>query len=637
VAPTDEQTHSLDALSQQLIPQVKKDTEEKLGKLSKVEIAALSALPEDAISQLIGRSKVNQVQTITNRDRFLLSEWTSGFSQMLNQAKKSNGKDDGQIQEALKSGDLSPVWKPLTEKQLAEKASESLHKGMSKKGIVRIANIVAGTAALGALYFGVGHGPAWAVHLIDQMYSNYWPDVLKDATYRITLLKSSLALSSFVPLLYAAGMFMDTEIYKRGWGAIKSIAKTSFVVASKMSLPFFNYIADLAKQPNFLKAMRLGVNPIMPVKTAEGYVWPALTSPFVKSKDVNSQIKERGQLLEAKAAVKTKRIAKAWALTAIVLGNKNDIDPATITVLAQNGGVSHELLEKASNDNEFLKQWGEAAEELSATLSSIKADDKDIRELSQEELIEAVRLAQNTIDKIKERQQPSRMNEVRRKLATFKRLWRTIPPRVAKGIANWGVAESRFLKDAVPSDYVTSQFWKQFVIDYLLAVVQMGLVGERAHIATANADPNSQAAKALAADHKGEFWRSKAGDDPGSRLWTSPGHLADMADQVRIYGLRVPADTALVYQRTAVVIEENYRPIEELTLRGNLRPDSFFHGTWVWIKGAGDIANADYAGIFLKSLQKSLKTIQAAFIWGMLARVAFGGQHWAATSSTSLL
>ncbi|MCC6277099.1 MAG: hypothetical protein IT289_04190, partial [Oligoflexia bacterium] len=364
-----------------------------------------------------------------------------------------------------------------------------------------------------------------------------------------------------------------------------------------LTLPWFHYLAKLTRQPNLIKAMELGFNPLVPQKHEGKWGFPALSNPFSSA---DPQIKSAQ--LDAKANEVNRRLALAWALSAIVLGHDAGIDPATLTVLASEGGVDLATLEKNGIDGEFFKKWSRSAEELQYTLSTTNFNGKDVRQLNPQELQEAINLARSTIDRVQSRK------GLRKLLADLRLTWRASSKHLFKHTATWGVAETKFLRNVEPNDFVTSQFWKQFFVDYLLAIVQMGLIGDRAKL-----------------EHPDHLAASK-----DHALWTTPGHRADMIDQVRIYGINVPSSMALVYQKEAAITEDQYEPIESITLRGHLRSDGLFKGLWSWTKGAANIYEANYGGIWLRGLVKSLKTIQAGFFWAMLARVAFGGQHFAA-------
>jgi hypothetical protein len=103
-----------------------------------------------------------------------------------------------------------------------------------------------------------------------------------------------------------------------------------------------------------------------------------------------------------------------------------------------------------------------------------------------------------------------------------------------------------------------------------------------------------------------------------------------MIDQVRIYGINVPARMSLVYQTLQPVTDSSYDPIENISLQGVEKAEGVFKGVTSWIIGAGNVHEANYGGIFMKSLSRTFKTIQANLIMSLTARMVFGGQAFGA-------
>ena len=319
-------------------------------------------------------------------------------------------------------------------------------------------------------------------------------------------------------------------------------------------------------------------------------ITPGVNNPFWKDADGN-QAQLKAAVTQALVQEKERTNTLSWMLASTVASEEVQVDPATLATLmesAQNGGVemTPETVEKYLNTPEFRKKWEQISIELQRELTRLKdpALLKQIEKVSPEDLSRLYGIAKQTAKKIQSRSGTGKI------IANLKDKWLQFTASALPGISNFGVAENEFLKNAEPSNFVVDQFWKQFLIDYSLAIVQMGAIGARANLA----DP-----QALAANE-------------GGILWTNPGHFADMFAQVRIYGIMVPSSLALVYQKAAEITDQSYVPLEDQSLLG-----------------AVNLVQADYGAIWVKRLVKSLKTIQAGYLMTIAERVVVGGQGFA--------
>ena len=572
--------------------------------------ASIQAIPPEAVTTLKSRAQTNLDRTNERVDQFTFQEWQEHYQAL---ASKISAQD-------------------------AAAASTSAAKKFSPRQLVtrfltpKSLKIMAGLTAGGALAYGAvqvlggmndGAGPAWAMHLMNEAYTHMIPAVLKDSAYRMTLLKSSISLLAFIPLLWGIG-FLGAKKSGKSWKPAKMIASMGMKVYAVIQLPFYHRLAGLVKQRSFLNAMRMGLNPLQKIKADSPIgkqlglstdIVPAVNNPMWKAKSGN-QSELKTAATKALIQQKERLTTLSWMLASVVASEdakiSDGVDPATLAVLgdqASSGGLAMNADEigKYLDSPEFRAKWEQVAIELEREL--VRAKDpaiekslvKDIEQLSPEELGRLYSLAKQTQAKIQSR------SALQAKIAKLRTHWKRISVSSLQGIANFGLAENRFLKKVEPSDFVVNQFWKQFLVDYSLAVAQMGLIGARANLS----DP-----QALAASEHGI-------------LWTNPGHFSDMFGQVRVYGISVPSSMALVYQRAAEITDDSYRPPEDTALEGVTQKEGFFKGLVSWAKGAGNLTQADYGAIWVKRLVRSLKTIQAGYLMMMIERILIGGQNFA--------
>jgi hypothetical protein len=268
--------------------------------------------------------------------------------------------------------------------------------------------------------------------------------------------------------------------------------------------------------------------------------------------------------------------------------------------------MSKEQIESLINKPEFLSDWKQISGELFIQFSKLNQGqaNTDLAKLDINELNEYYKLASETAEDFINRK------GLRKLAMKFKIAWSNLAETTLIGVSSFGAKEADFLKNAEPSDFVVSQFWKQFVSDYLLTVFQVGLVGDRANLS----DP-----QALAANEH-------------SFMWTTPGHRFDMIDQIRIYMINVPARMSLVYQEAAETKESSYSPIERSSLDGKETTEAFGKSVLQWSLGAGNIVKVNYGVYFMRGLQRTVKSIQANLIMSMIGRMAFAGQSFVAAA-----
>lgn len=587
---------------------------------------ALSALPMGVVQSLLARAQSNRGDITRPRDRFSLAEWATQFERLRAHAM-AGFEEDKKVDEALRTrvrqgllqGNFGSDWQAIAQSAQRPAQEESrwiprllFHRFMKPKAMKIIAVIAAGGAAMSGVDIHLlgGSGAAWAVHLTNQLYNDFVPEVLKDQAYRITLLKSSLYLSAFVPLLWASGL-ISSKVRGVPWSAAKSIAAGGMRIYGELMLPFYHRLAKLARQPNFIKSLQNGISPLTLVRAdsdlgravgLQSDTRVGVNNPFLTGQAHQDNVTVKAKALSKLAEEERRKRALAWTLALLVASEQSELDPATLGALMQNdqAQLAQEQMEKLASDPAFQKKWANIAEELQHNLLKMQSGkmNEDLSTLSTDDLEAYYRLARETATAIEARKGMTKL------LAQARNKWRKIKSNLGPNLANFGLAEYDFLKSAEPSNFVVSQFWKQFVIDYLLSVGQVAVIGDRANLH----DPQALAAQ------EGEF------------LATSPGHRFDMIDQVRIYGINLPARMALVYQRVKPVTDGSYDPIENTSLTGVERADSLINGMRRWIMGASNVVDADYGGIWLRSLSRSIKTIQANLVMALAGRVLFANQ-----------
>jgi hypothetical protein len=609
ISPPDDAGKVIDATAKMMEQSQKaEDAAVDRSGLSESEREALSSVSMD---RLMARAKANQA--LQERDKFSRQEWHDYQALLIERAKTVDGKGQAErdLRDAAAKGELGSDWQEMAKRAQKSSADEwadprpTWYRMLSSKSVRMMAIISAGGAAAA----GIAANTAWGVQAFNYAYENYWPEVLKDSVYRVTLLKSSLALLSFVPLTYLIGM---AAAAKSGFAPVKALAAQTIRVYAWISLPFWHRLSGLTRQPNLLRAMAQGFSPLKKVKAdsalgqrlvLEKDIRPGISNPLKPTSERAAEETRNAKVLSAMAQQKARVNALAWLLALQAASAEAGVDPATLATLtgADGENYSKEQIEKIANDPKFKENWAKLATELEMELGKIARNEyiEDLNKIEPSEMERLFKIAQAKAKEIRERDRTGRV------LAGLKQKWVQFGPRLAKGFATFGKAENDFLNNVVPNDFVVSQFWKQFVVDYWLSVVQIGVIGDRSDMK----HPDHLAAK------------------EGAFLWTTPGHRFDMVDQIRIYVLSVPASFAMTYQDPSQVRETGYDPIENISMEGRQVRESFRKGIKTWIKVAFDPTQADqYGKIAMRGLVRSIKTMQYGLVMSLVARVVAAGQ-----------
>lgn len=567
-----------------------------------VVAAAYAAYPRNSIEKLLMRAQVNKSLIEDPRDQLLLAEWQASTLAKQNAATAQ-----------LTENSKDPV---VQGRAIVEGNRQALARG---KVLSIMAKVLLGTAATaGAVWLGASDaGNAWAMKMVNDLYTHYVPDVLKDASYRMLLLKSSIALSAFVPLLYGVGLLVS-KTSKSGWSAIKTLCTGGMRIYGALQLPFIHRLGWLFRQPNFIRAMQMGANPFSKVKKdsalgrklgLEKDIRIGANAPMISyKKSANRKaIDLQNQALAARVSERERVRTLAWTLALQTVSEDSGIDAGSLTLLIENGAASMtaDQIKKFSESQDFRKRWAQVSTELESNIvrMSNSSTVADFDRINPAELARYYGMAKETAQAVKSR------GAVAQIFATVKTRLRSIRENSMRSFANFGVPEYEFLKRAEPEKDIQDMFWKQFVTDYLLSVGQVAVVGDRANLN----DPQALA----------------AADNGLAGLWTSPGHRFDMIDQVRIYGISVPGRYSLVYQfgKQLTSKDESYDPIENTSMKGIQREEGLFSGIINWTKAALNIEKANYGfNLWNGGVVRTIRTIQVSLLMSMVGRVFVGHQ-----------
>jgi hypothetical protein len=572
-------------------------------------LKALSGLPSDTLNKLLIRIKAIHASIQDPKDKFLIEEWEKSAQSLMAQAAKEKLKKN---EASLDTTNLGPQWQQLTRKMVEENQAvkSRFYRVMHSKAMKIVAGLaVGGAVAAGLTYLLGDNGPAWAVTVSNHLYEAL-PKVLKVPghdgypAYRVTLLKSTLSMSSFVVIAWTIGALTARNT---GWAFRKQIAALGTRSYAFFQLPFFHRLARLAGQPNFLLSLQAGANPFAKIKPESEIgkklelseaIRLGLVNPF--SKDKSEKIELQNKALTQIARQRANAKIVAGLVANMVVSEQFKLDLPTMMVVQGEQQVTEKTAMDIVSNEKFHEQWTLVAAEIAnQILNSPKASELDFTQITDDELKDYILLAGETAKEVKA------FAEKHPKLIGLRAKFNGFGKKMIKNVAGFGLDENAFLRTIEANEFVQNQFWRGFVIDYILTITQEGLYGARA-------DLNNP--KALSAN-------------PDGFLWTGKQQLSDKINLLRSH-LMTPAALSMVYQAPGTVRETNYSPIEAITLKSAIHPEGVVEGARAWMKEAVNLPKAKYADIFMRAIVKRLKTIQAPLIFMIASRVLLGGANF---------
>ncbi len=631
---------------------VKEKVESERNTINPLIRDALLAFDPSEIARLIERSKTNG--DLDNRlfDKFTLKEWEDGFNERREEAERQiqSSKDADRVSELQKEREelnYGLSWMSLTKKKIDQTPQEESSK-LSKILNTKAMMILAGIATVGAgASIAYNLYPVESVQIINYIYANWIPPVLKDANYRMPLIYSTIALMLFIPeamlvsLASIPGMkavskalapvskkasLFFKELHEK-WGALdvwQRIVSGGMRFYAYLMYPFWNWIgsriispiANLTvkkglKQENFFEALKSGQNPFEKIK-ADSELGRAVglgrdirfgtNNPLMKKQDRANVALQQSRALDLVAKQKLQSRSLAWLLATVIVSEKSGIDPATLLEV-ESGTVNTDTIEDLIKDPAKHKQWQRTTEAISIELNKLKTlgVGRGLDELSTEELAKYYAATSEVAEKL------TNNGKIQNLLFDLKISFNKTSKAVFRKLSGFGLREFEFLRTVYANDFVSNQVKREFVTDHAIVVLLPAFWGERADLAL----PDK-----LSADPNGSI----------SNLWTNGQHLYDIVLNTMAHLLVAGASTSLIYQGEPEVIEDNYRPEEEITLKSTDKVEGFMRGMFMWMKDVGNIPQSNVGGIIIKGFMKRFATMQAGLIMALTFRWLLAGQ-----------
>ena len=195
----------------------------------------------------------------------------------------------------------------------------------------------------------------------------------------------------------------------------------------------------------------------------------------------------------------------------------------------------------------------------------------------------------------------------------WRRASRTVRDVGSKALAFFATAATdniNFLRTADPDDFVASEIWRSFMIDFFTVVALEGTVASRSKVFGSADDLQS-----LVATNKFPFMHLQ--------------HRFTITDQIYAYQVRGQGRYSLIFQTLEKIEESNYTPLEATLLGGKENPQSFAAGLLDLASNSLDVRNTDYGSRYVRDLEVTFFMMQSAILGAIfnraiVAKVAVG-------------
>lgn len=585
-------------------PRILKATVKGESELDSVAKESLFAFDVDRLKRLTSSGDWARERVASERDRYRFEEWQSSFDAIFSKAQEKS-------KTPLTDAEIASEWQKWSNEssQAFEAQRAGFRRVFSAKSIRKVAFFTALTAAAtgGTVALADGTGPAWATHIANSVLSTCWPDVLRDAAYRTTLIKSLLGLSSIMMVQVSIGVLLSKA---KRWSFQRALATFGIRAYAALQTPFQVVAAKMFGQPRVIAAMQAGISPFKKIdpESAIGKkrgisksVFPALSRWFKPKGDREQESAQKTALLDEVVLQKKRARSLAWLLANVVASEKFGVDLG-VQLELQQGNYNDEEVKALLSNRYFLRYWNLLSTEIYRAIDH-GADAVDFANLSKKDIAAYYEIAKKTAERI------STQTSLQRQVTKIKSAWSDVwHEKKFKAIGNFGMEGYGFLRSVDPSEFVSKESWNSFWVDYIGTLTLNGLIGARADFS----HPEDLAAS------------------PHHFLWTNPGQLSDMIELNLQHTMTFPSAIAQKYgDENPFVGETRYAPTEHFEVKSAGNAESFMAGFLGTLKSIVNLRDAGYGELFKKGLVRKMKSLQAGFIFYTLCRVLVAHQDLA--------
>jgi hypothetical protein len=593
---------------------------------------ALRALPGDAITRLLSQAD-RLADSNRQYDRATLKEWRTIFPMLLREAQQND-------KSLSPNSNLSDQWQKLMAAIMNQGRPALQKPGFFKTYAKTLAAITGVGSAVGATYLADAKSVMLA---LDYLYAHAVPPILKIAEYRFPLLASVTSLISIIPLVQTLAYLSPYTMATVGTG-LKAVSKNlsdqvltmaaqwrslgvwqrlvtmGARVYSVISVALWNHLGTLLRQPQLFRTLKLGLNPFTEIRASSDLgkklalpqnMHLGINNPLASKANLTSQTLKQQQAMQFLAQENLRARHVAFQLVALTLYQRQEIDPATLALLLQSDSKSEKLDAHLFKDltPERQKEWLALTEVIANDwLQTVRTQGRLFESIAAEEFFI---LYQTAREKLSKHQNSS---VIRKRLAIFKDQTNRFLKKLRQDTLLLGVSDAQILRTVYADPFVADQVKKTFVSDHILVAGLPAFWGDRAN-------PDKALVKGGNADGTDRnLLTFKPEDGSIADLWTNPEHMMDIWINVTGHFFAGGAQQILLYQGEPPVEELNYRPAEQFLIDQKQELEGLTDGTTKWITNALDTRKSALGNIYLKTLVRKLRTVQAGLLLSLTFR-----------------
>lgn len=622
-----------------VLERVREDQDELETMMAKIEAdeqsnpaiaASLKALPQDYIDTLLSRASWHQTSAESARDRFTLAEWPERFNKLVKTAEVQNPNATPEYLKAITESGWQDLVKPATERAKSAEDRYEIPKENYIKTYKWLAGITLLTAAIGAISFD----PTIVKHVaaIDWIYEHLVMDVLKHPQYVWYNVGSIISQSLLIPIVVGLSVYSGNLISKVGAMAEKWDSKTGIIIRDfaktwgakamnpwqrivtfgnrlfgKAQSAHIRLIEDVLRQKNLFPVVTAGMNPFrrVEIRTRDNQVkkqFLGFTNPFQKKDDITLEAVQKNYHFAEALSEKDQLRSQAYLLAAVAVAEEYKIDLSTLLMMSENQSPTYNdlkaLLEDPKKSQEFLLTTEAIHRELLRLPSEVRKDlaHKMPAEIKKQYDFD-VKIAKKivSLDPTRKFLKQLRIRSSRFTIETF------------QGLLNLGRQSYDVLNTKTASRYASFNTAEGYIADTNMSILFPAFFGARADLSR----PADLAASS-------NFWTG----------YISNPHLSDQGMNTIIHLIIAASNSAILFEKNSLgVLEEQYKPMEDIAVESKDTHDGYLKSLWDWIKVSVNPLRGDIGGYALRKQMNSISILQGNFLFSMTTRLVLGAQN----------
>lgn len=413
--------------------------------------------------------------------------------------------------------------------------------------------------------------------------------------YRRHLLIATALGLAIIPAVAAVG-WLSARSSGHDWDFRKQLTLIGIRTYAAIALPVWHYLADFTGQKTLMPALAARVSPFAEVRgntaLGESIGLAPSASVHVGLQPLFAQGEEDEALRRrAIAALQQQRVRAqglGWEMARQVIWRE-------WLAARQSGDITPQMLERALQDVNFQRRWKKLAVGLATEIAKLQQTGvfPDLRLVSYEKVHAFIVRTKPQLLEVAYHE-----NILRRASRTL----HNVAGASTEFFATVATDDVNFLRVVDPDNFVASEIWRAFMIDFFTIVALEGTFGSRGKV-FGNADDLGN----LLATNKFPFMDVR--------------HRETLASQFAIYQISVQGRYSLVFQMLEKIRESNYTPLAETLLVGKENPQGFFAGLLDLGGNSIDLRNVNYGSRFTRELGVVMTMLQASLLLTMATRV----------------